>query len=58
MKSTVIKYRELTNEKTAIEADPGRKRDPRNLTFARAYRTKQTDFGAFRQDLEDFNYGI
>ena len=57
MKSTVIKYRELTNEKTAFEADPGRKRDPRNLTFARAYRTKQTGFGAF-QDLEDFNYGI
>ena len=57
MKSTVIKYRESTNEKTAIEADPGRKRDPRDLTFARAYRTKQTGFGAF-QDLEDFNYGI
>ena len=32
MKSTVIKYREPTNEKTAVEADPGRKRDPLRIT--------------------------
>lgn len=42
MKSTVIKYRESTNKKTVIQADPGRKRDPlHNLTFARAHRTKE-----------------
>ena len=58
MKSTVIKYREPTNKKTAILADPGRKRDPlHNLTFARAHGTKQTGLGAF-QDLEDFNFRI